>query len=314
MTVGLLASDLPQNLITEKPADTLRLLRDYATQAEAIAAQGAKVIVIPEKIAVLLDSELPEADSLLQSTAANTGALIVVGVIHPTNSARWNEARLYFPDGFIRTYEKHHMLPVYEGKLTVGTERTEWREPSGLWGIEICKDMDFPRLSRQYGNDGVALMLVQRGTSRLMDGGTTAWPFCGELKVGSASPARQSKACSVSLIVAAASSLNDRLHLLPSPRLVATVPVEHETTLYDRFGNWFGWLNVILFVVLVATVSRTADVDGLPTSTSFMPAHFRLRKRTCPVSEPRFSCYLRPTPRSTPIPRVQHTCFIPAAA
>ena len=26
--------------------------------------------------------------------------------------------------------------------------------------MEICKDMDFPLLSRQYGNDGAGLMLV----------------------------------------------------------------------------------------------------------------------------------------------------------
>ena len=256
VTVGLLASDLRQNLLTEDPADTLRLLRDYATQAEALAAQGAQVIVIPEKIAVLLDANLSEADRLLQSTAAKTGALIVVGVIHPTMGATWNEARLYFPDGSIRTYEKHHMLPVYEGKLTVGTARTEWREPSGLWGTAICKDMDFPQLSREYGNDGVALLLVP------------AWDFGadgrwhGRMAIlrgveSGFSIARAPKEGVLSVSDNRGRILAERsTDSAPFATLVAAVPVQHGPTLYDRFGNWFGGLNLGLLVLLVATSLR----------------------------------------------------------
>lgn len=29
-----------------------------------------------------------------------------------------------------------------------------------VWGMQICKDMDFPRLSRRYGVKGVGLLLV----------------------------------------------------------------------------------------------------------------------------------------------------------
>jgi apolipoprotein N-acyltransferase len=51
VTVRLLAFDLHLNPLAETPADTVRLFNDYATQARALAAQGARVIVIPEKIA-----------------------------------------------------------------------------------------------------------------------------------------------------------------------------------------------------------------------------------------------------------------------
>jgi apolipoprotein N-acyltransferase len=33
-------------------------------------------------------------------------------------------------------------------------------EPSGTWGVAICKDMDFTPLSRQYSEAGAGLMLV----------------------------------------------------------------------------------------------------------------------------------------------------------
>ena len=258
VTVGLVASDLRQNIITDEHADTARLMREYADKAETLAAQGAQVIVIPEKIAVLLDSDLTEVDPLLQSTAEKTGAAIIVGVIHLTAGAKWNEARLYFPNGAIRTYDKHHMLPAFEGNLTVGTTRTEWQQPSGLWGIAICKDMDFPRLSREYGKDGAALLLVP------------AWDFNddgwlhGRMAIlrgveSGFSIARAPKQGVLSISDSRGRVLAERLSSsAPFATLVAAVPVEHEGTVYARFGDWFGWLNAVLFLLLVFSRYRKA--------------------------------------------------------
>jgi apolipoprotein N-acyltransferase len=259
VTVGLLASDERPNLIAERPSDTLRLLREYAAQAESLAAQGATVIVIPEKIAVLTDPELPEADELLRATAAKTGALIVVGVIHPTNGAEWNEARLYFPDGSLQTYEKHHMLPAFEGKLTVGTTRTEWTETTGRLGVQICKDMDFPQLSREYGNDGTALVIVP------------AWDFVadgwwhGRMAIlrgveSGFSIVRSPKQGVLTVTDNRGRVLGERTTGGAAfDSLVAAVPVQHEDTFYDRFGNWFGWMNLALFAALIATGVTTAN-------------------------------------------------------
>ncbi len=57
------------------------------------------------------------------------------------------------------------MLPAFESHLLPGTARLTFDRPSddgtaGKWGVEICKDMDFPLLARQYSNDGARLMLV----------------------------------------------------------------------------------------------------------------------------------------------------------
>jgi len=254
--VGLVASDLRQNILTEQPAETLRLMREYASQAETLAARGAQIIVIPEKIAVLLDSELPQVDPLLQSTAAETEASIIVGVVHPTAGAKWNEARLYLPNGTVRTYEKHHMLPVYEGKLTVGTERTEWQEPSGLLGITICKDMDFPHLSREYGNDGAGLLLVP------------AWDFDddgwlhGRMAIlrgveSGFSIARAPKQGVLSVSDNRARVLAERTSGSAAfATLIAPVPVQHATTIYARSGDWFGWLNGALLLLLLIRAFR----------------------------------------------------------
>ena len=49
--VGLIASDEPANVdMANEAAETARLFHDYAAKAEALAAQGVQVIVLPEKL------------------------------------------------------------------------------------------------------------------------------------------------------------------------------------------------------------------------------------------------------------------------
>ena len=253
--VGLVASDLPQNILPEEHADTLRLLREYADVAQKLASQGAKVVVMPEKVAVVLDSDLPEVDSLFKSVATQTRASVIIGVIHPTVNAKLNEARLYSPDGQIRTYEKHHMLPPFESSFKVGTDLIEWNEPSGRWGITICKDMDFPRLSRDYGNDGTGLLLVP------------AWDFVvdgwlhGRMGIlrgveSGFSMARAPKQGILTVTDNRGRVLAEReTSTAPFASLLAAVPVRHDATIYARFGDWFAWANVVLLIVLIASMS-----------------------------------------------------------
>jgi apolipoprotein N-acyltransferase len=59
--VGLIASDTPpkNGFIAEPGAEAQQVLTAYATQARQLASRGAQVIVLPEKIAVVPDSNAP---------------------------------------------------------------------------------------------------------------------------------------------------------------------------------------------------------------------------------------------------------------
>jgi apolipoprotein N-acyltransferase len=253
--VGLLASDLPQNILTHEHNDTVRLMRDYAGQAEKLAAQGAKVVIIPEKTSAVLDSDLADVDPLFSSVATRSGASVIIGVIHSTPGAKWNEARLYTPDGKIRTYEKHHMLPPFESSLKAGTERTEWQESSGRWGITICKDMDFPGLSREYGSDGTGLLLVP------------AWDFDldgwlhGRMAIlrgveSGFSIARAPKQGILTVTDDRGRVLAEReTNAAPFTSLLATVPVHHDDTIYARYGDWSAWTNIAGLLTLIASAA-----------------------------------------------------------
>lgn len=243
VTVGLVASDLPENDIADNREGSLRLLRGYAAQAEKVAAEGAQVVVLPEKLTVVTDAFLPEMDSLYLATASRSHTAIVVGIIRPSATGKWNEARIYLPGATsATTYEKHHMLPLYESSFTVGTARSAWQEPSGKWGVTICKDMDFPQLSREYGRDGAGLLLVP------------AWDFTvdgwlhGRMAVlrGVESGFSIARAPKQGVLTAT----DDRGRVVaerdtsaaPFTTVIAKLPVSRDATFYSHFGDWFAWL------------------------------------------------------------------------
>src|SRR5438046_7494121 len=85
---------------------------------------------------------------------------IVLGLVRNTPSAAFNSSRLYSADGKSEAnYDKHHLIPGVESEKP-GDKRVILDEPSGRWGLQICKDMDFPKLSREYAAEGANLLLV----------------------------------------------------------------------------------------------------------------------------------------------------------
>jgi apolipoprotein N-acyltransferase len=186
------------------------------------------------------------------SAAARGGAVVVAGLERWTTAAKLNEARVFGRDGrLVAIYEKHHMLPGFESHLLPGTTRTILDEPSGKWGVQICKDMDFPKLSREYGNDKVGLLIVP------------AWDFDldgwlhGRMAIMRGVESGFSIARSVKQGVLTVS--DDRGRVLAEKRtnsagfttLLADVPVRHDATLYARWGDWFSWLNVAALIALL---------------------------------------------------------------
>ncbi|MGB7761146.1 MAG: nitrilase-related carbon-nitrogen hydrolase [Bryobacteraceae bacterium] len=240
--VGLVASDQPAdvNAAHEGPG-TARLFRDYAAKAESLADRGARVVVLPEKLGVVLDTDIESTDALFQSLADKTKADIVVGLIHVSPPVKYNEARVYAAGAAVRSYDKHHMLPAFESKLKPGATLTLISEPSGTWGVAICKDMDFTPLSRQYGKAGTSLMLVP------------AWDFDLDRAWHGHMAVMRGVESGFSIVRAAKQGYltvsDDRGRILAESRsdsapfstLVADVPVMHDTTLYLVLGDWFAW-------------------------------------------------------------------------
>ena len=252
--VGLMATGVDTPFARDD-TNALRLLQDYSEKARNLAAQGAEIVVLPEKIALVSDQATSQVDALYASVSVQAKSTLLVGLDRGTLTKRLNEARLYSPDGSVAVYDKHHMVPGFEDVDQPGTTITVLDRPSGVWGIEICKDMDFPRLSRDYSAKGVGLLLVPawdftldgwlHGRMAMMRGVESGFTIVRAAKQGvlSVSDGR-------GRVLAEQDAAT--VHFAS---LVAMAPVRHDDTLYARWGDWFAWLNVAALIALLFSLA-----------------------------------------------------------
>jgi apolipoprotein N-acyltransferase len=210
------------------------------------------VVVLPEKIARLSESGLAQVDALFSSAAAARHVAIDLGVVRKTTDGAYNSSRFYSAEGKLEAnYDKHHLLPGVEPERP-GNKRVVLEQPSGRWGLQICKDMDFPKLSREYGAEGAGLLLVP------------AWDF----RLDGWLHSRMAMLRAVENGFALARSARNGLLTLSDNRgrvvaEAATVPgrfvsingqlnVGQERTFYTRTGDWFAWVCVAMLVALLA--------------------------------------------------------------
>lgn len=237
------------------------LLGRYAAEAETVARQGAKIVVMPEKTGLLLDRDASSFDPILQSVADKTRVTLVIGVLHAVGRDSFNEARIYAPNSPVTTYDKQHMLPPFESNLTPGRSLTMLRDQPALVGVAICKDMDFVHPALDYGRAGIGLLLdpawdfqVDRawhGHIAIMRGVEGGYAIAHAAKDGY-------------LTVT-----NNRGQVLGEVRtdssafasLLVDVPLIHNTTLFDRLGTWFPWLTAVLLLGAVFRLIRPGPAD-----------------------------------------------------
>lgn len=259
--VGLVASDPPTSpqVADEGPA-TAALFDAYAARASALAAQGARIIVLPEKLGVVVEPGTRDSDARFQALADTTGAIIVVGLIRVAPPVKYNEARIYAPGSPVQRYTKHHLLPSFESKFVAGDALALVSLPAATLGVTICKDMDFTPLSRAYGHAGAALLLVPAydfGLDRLLHGHMAVMRGVesGFGLVRAAKNGYLTVSDNRGRILAEATS-----DAAPFATLLADAPVAHAATLYLRFGDWFAWLALALLAATVVQLVRSRRV------------------------------------------------------
>lgn len=265
--VGLIASDARGNVfVADRGTNTERLLRDYASAANTLAARGAMVIVLPEKLGTIVGPGTTPTDTIFQSLADKTGDTIVVGLVDVASPIEYNQARVYAPQATMSLYDKQHMLPPMESMFTPGTSLTLLQRPSGTWGVAICKDMDFSAPSRLYGKAGVGLMLVPgwdfkidrgwHGHIAIMRGVESGFSIAHAAKNGYLTVSDNR-----GRILA-----QTRSDSAPFATLIVQVPVAHNRTLYLLWGDWFAWLSLAMLGLALIQLFRLRvfPTDDLP--------------------------------------------------
>ena len=261
VSVALIAKDVSLNAYLGPQTQTLELFNEYSDEILRALSAGTQVVVLPEKIGRLNESGLQQLDAVFCSVAKATHVPIDLGVVRQTSSGAFNSSRFYSPDGKVEAnYDKHHLLPGVEPEKP-GRERVTLDQPVGRWGLQICKDMDFPLLSREYARQGVNLMLVP------------AWDF----NLDGWLHARMAVLRGVENGFALARAARNGLLTLSDSRgrilaevgsmpgqFVTTrgqVKLTPERTFYAQTGDWFAWLCVATLVLLALSLLRSQSAN-----------------------------------------------------
>ena len=254
--VGMVETHAGQDIFPPDASSTMAMYEGYAARIKSLAASGAQFVILPEMTALIPDSASPSVDEFFEKTARDAHVQVLLGILHVTDHRAYNEGRLYSATGQIETvYRKHHLVPTWESRSTPGTGISVLPQPAGKIGIEICRDMDYPELARRYGKQQVGLVLVPawdqgvnvdaywHGHLSLMRGVEEGFTMVRDAKNG--------------LLTAS----DDRGHILTEKAtlsdggfvtLLAKVPVRHDLTLYEFWGDWFAWLDLAGLTALVA--------------------------------------------------------------
>jgi len=272
-TFGILSIDDPIGL---RASDTYAaaILDHYDWRIAALAEEGAQVIVLPEKIAMLTPAKALDLQHRLGAAARENHVWLEAGVGIYDGRTPTNWAWLFSPDGTLAaTYEKHHMAPPERrDHYATGNGYTVATIAGARYGLAVCKDMHFSALGRAYGRRNASVMLVPAWDFAYLDGWleerTTA--FRGVENGYSIVRASREGLLSASdpygrVLAETTSSVMPGRSLLVKVVVAPPVP-----TLYTRIGNLFGWLCVIAapaFIVLswmpIARTSHDQEPAGL---------------------------------------------------
>ncbi|HMI52644.1 MAG TPA: nitrilase-related carbon-nitrogen hydrolase [Candidatus Saccharimonadales bacterium] len=252
VSVRIITSGARQDVFAVKDQPALQLYRRYAQTISTNSNPPVDLILAPEKIAMITDSVSSETKSLFSVNAVQANSDVVVGFDEKRNGARRNEALLFAKDGSVQAdYEKHHFIPVLEDGYVLGKDYVVFERPSGLWGIAICKDMDFPGLGREYGRRGVGLLIVPA-----WDFTIDAW-YHDRMAVLRGVESGFTIARSAKQGLQTISDSRGRLLLdrpgSPDGFVVSDglAPVAHVATLYAAWGDWFAWLCLAALLALI---------------------------------------------------------------
>ena len=232
----------------------------YSSLVDDLAKQGAKIVVLPEKIEALSAAETPKYQARLAEFAKRDGVFLAVGVQLNGTSGKENVLWLFDPSrGLIASYLKQHMVPHLESDLTPGHENVKETIGQVPFGLVICRDLLFANLGREYGRLGVSALLVP------------AWDFYVDAWMASSEAELRGIENGYAVVRAGRESylnISDRYghviarrrsDFLPGSSLLADLPVGPPMpTLYTRYGNWFGWVNVVGLAAILFWPARQA--------------------------------------------------------
>lgn len=252
--VALVESDAAVgSLRKDDPAAAIKAVDAYVAAVDRLQDAQVRLIVLPENIARIAPQWQGEVQSRLAAAATRVHATLVAGFNDEDNGVRRNIAWAFVPGAAAPdVYVKRHLVPVLESAIYQPGNGA--RVLADGVGLEICKDMDFHAMLRADQIQTQPTLLA-----------VPAWDFGEDGWAHARVAVLRSVENGVPMVRTARDGLltiNDRYgRILSRARavdgftvLVGDVPVDRRggATVYDRIGDVFGWLCLLLGGGLVA--------------------------------------------------------------
>jgi apolipoprotein N-acyltransferase len=223
----------------------------YADVVDELARAKPDVILLPEK-SLMRKAGWGDTGAPLQGIADRSGVAIVAGFITVSpDGSLGNQADVIRPHQAAAHYLKRRLIPGLEEEFAPGRDSLIL----GDLGVAICKDMDFAPMIRDYGQNGVRLMLVP------------AWDFKSDAVLHARMAQVRGVENGFAVVRAAADgiltvsdaygrvtaeSATSRDHPVT---LTARIGLTDRGTVYSRIGDVFGWLTVLGALLLALAQS-----------------------------------------------------------
>lgn len=250
--IGLVSLQGGRPPALSEPAGEAVLAR-YLAALGQLADAGVQYAVMPEVSLKVSEPDVPA----LREFAQRRGITLVAGVYLKADGAPERNASLAFTarGGAPTMYAKQHLVPVLEDATPGDTIALIGDTHVGL---TICKDNDFPALGREYAARDTQLLLVPAWDFQLDGWLHSRMAILRGIESGfamarSARDGRLTLSDDRGRVLAEASSVER------DAQLVGELPLRNTHTLYGRWGDWFAWLCVAGFaLVLLRALQRGA--------------------------------------------------------
>ncbi len=278
LRIGLAASDQKPLLAGEEPA-AAHLYEAYSQAVSELAASGAQIVVLPEKIGPVTDLASSTSLALLRQTAERNRVTLVVGVDQHRPRLKRNLAIVLGMRGqWQLVYQKRFLVPGWEDGYEPGARAGILPHPLQNVGTSICKDMDFPALGREYARRNVGLMLVPAWDFVVDDWLHGRMAILRGVEDGFA-VARSAKQGMLTLSDNRGRILaQEQSTAAGTATLVGTITAPADRTLYSILGDWFAWLNLAGVVLLLFyafrnsfSLNRQVQKNRIPSESSEHP-------------------------------------------
>ena len=260
ITAGLAVLNENTHMIDGKLNDSVELqhAKNYAQEIGSLAAQGAKIIVLPER-AINIPKETDSATiTMLSNSARKNHVMIVTGYTNLINNPQHNSALVIDSKGNVLSdYNKRHLVKGFEDRFTPGNKIGLFIFDKVPAGVAICKDLDYPGYINQYGKNKVEILCIP------------AWDFVvddwlhsrmailrgvenGFSEIRTARQGRLTISDPYGRVLAEASSSDGK-----AVSLIGKAPLVKLNTFYGRHGDLFGYLIALAALAFLFTVITT---------------------------------------------------------